>query len=79
MNFDEIIFKPCDVWDTQKMQKEGIANFWLRAIRNHPTISQHISKRDEPIIALLINLECILHRDNSVGFDLKFTFDKKAS
>ena len=77
-NFKDIDVPVFDIKDTLK-QKDPIttiANFWKRAIINHPNISKHISEKDRVILQSLIDISCTLHEDNGFGFDLAFTFQK---
>jgi hypothetical protein len=51
-NFKDIDVPVFDIKDTlkQKDPKTTIANFWKRAIINHPNISKHISEKDRVIL-----------------------------
>lgn len=43
---------PCDVQDTQKANKtQSVANFWVRAFMNHPSLSEHVSEKDRKILS----------------------------
>lgn len=50
-SFKQLDVPHFDVRDTIKHKKDGgIANFWQRAITNHPNISKHISEKDRVIL-----------------------------
>lgn len=72
----KVITKDVDVTDTTHLEGNGIANFWLRAMMNHPSISDRIGKKDRPILALLTDIQLKQHK-NDFGFDLVFRFDDK--
>lgn len=70
------IIMPCDVLDTQRQKLEaGVANFWMRAMVNHPGISERVSERDRPILSCLENIVVELQPDG-FGFTLSFFFDE---
>ena len=76
-SFKQLEVPPFDLKDTLKQKKEaGIANFWQRAIINHPNISKHISEKDRVILQALVDIRCTLHEDHGFGFDLTFVFEK---
>ena len=52
-----------------------MANFWLRAITNHPTLSEHVSEKDRKILSALQDIQVSLHEDYGFGFDITFTFE----
>ena len=55
-------------------EKKGVANFWLRAMLNHPNISLFVTEKDKPILSYLTNIKIVLHKDHGYGFDIEFTF-----
>ncbi len=64
-----------DVFDTVDLsENKGVANFWLRAMLNHPNLSLFVSQRDRPILSCLTNIKIVLHKENGYGFDIDFTF-----
>lgn len=70
-----MIVQPCEVQDTIKLKK-GVANFWLRAMVNHPNISPRIYEKDREILKYVKNIEVVFHEDYGFGFDLNFHFSE---
>ena len=70
---------PCNVQDTLNLKKEeqGVANFWLRAIMNHPNLSGFVNEKDRVILQSLLDIKVTLHEDYGFGFDIRFTFEDK--
>jgi hypothetical protein len=75
-HMDEVT--PCNVNDTIISKKnQSVANFWQRAMLNHPNLSQYISDKDRVILQSLVDIQVTLHEDYGFGFDIKFTFEDK--
>ena len=72
--FQKLEAAPFDVKDTLDQCKDSnqIANFWERAIMNHPNLSEHVYEKDRPILRHLKNIKLTLHEDYGFGFDLEF-------
>lgn len=68
--------EPSDVniEDTVKASGEGIKNFWLQAMLNHPNISKLIEEHDKKILTLLRDVKISLHKDYGYGFDVAMYF-----
>lgn len=69
--FNEIEVTPCDVNSSINL-KIGVAGFWVRAMCNHPNISEVISEKDRLILQYLKNIKMEMHEDYGYGFDLIF-------
>jgi len=49
--FKKLEIDPFDVQDTLKSNtKAGVTNFWLRALLNHPNLSEKVSEKDRTIL-----------------------------
>lgn len=53
---------------------QGIAEFWLTAMNNHPDVSEMITERDEPALMALKNVTATNFDDPDTGFVLAFHF-----
>ncbi|KXN66025.1 NAP-domain-containing protein [Conidiobolus coronatus NRRL 28638] len=54
---------------------EGIPDFWLTVLKNHPKISEYITENDEKALKYLRNIS-VEHLTEEPGFQLTFTFEK---
>eukprot|EP00350_Pseudokeronopsis_sp_OXSARD2_P013675 CAMPEP_0170556912 /NCGR_PEP_ID=MMETSP0211-20121228/19052_1 /TAXON_ID=311385 /ORGANISM="Pseudokeronopsis sp., Strain OXSARD2" /LENGTH=238 /DNA_ID=CAMNT_0010867531 /DNA_START=372 /DNA_END=1091 /DNA_ORIENTATION=+ len=53
----------------------GVHGFWFKAMLNHKTIGATIQEKDRPILMLLQDITCELHKEG-FGFDLVFKFEQ---
>lgn len=51
----------------------GIPEFWLTILKNHPELSETISIEDEKVLRHLINID-YRHFENELGYSIDFTF-----
>ena len=65
---------PCDVKDFQNTPM-GVHGFWFKALLNHKSIGASIQEKDRPILMLLQDITCELHKEG-FGFDLVFKFEQ---
>ena len=71
--YDKLEVMPCDVKSIQN-SKDGVSDFWIRSMLNHP-IGSLVMEKDRPILGYLQNIQLDLHDENKgEGYDLIFTF-----
>lgn len=52
----------------------AVPGFWLRVLKNPDMVSEHVTRRDEPILKYLLDLRTEQLADNAAGFKLVFKF-----
>ncbi|GMH37850.1 hypothetical protein BSKO_05734 [Bryopsis sp. KO-2023] len=52
----------------------AVPGFWLRVLKNPDMVSEHVTRRDEPILKYLLDLRTENLEDNVPGFRLVFKF-----
>lgn len=73
-DYEKLEIVPCDVKPIQN-SPNGVSNFWIKALLNHP-IGGQITEKDRPILGYLQNIEIELHgEEKGEGYDLIFTFE----
>jgi hypothetical protein len=58
----------------EQSQEKGIGNFWLETLQSFRMTGERIEPQDEPILAYLQDIRCVLFDEKPMGFRLEFHF-----